>query len=101
MPSAKQSRRKHNGGQHERNGAQRDADLPASGDAMSSRAVNRPHGAVRHYASLLGPNMAAVAPAMLERDVGRRLSRLSATSSDRVRQRLRSSRPRMRALQAA
>ncbi len=68
---------------------------------MSSRAVNRPHGAVRHYASLLGPNMAAVAPAMLERDIGRRLSRLGITSSDRVRQRLRSSRPRMRALQAA
>lgn len=68
---------------------------------MRSRSANRPHGAMRHYASLLGPNMAAVAPAMLERDVGRRISRLSTTGSDRIRQRLRSSRARMRALQAA
>jgi len=68
---------------------------------MRSRTVNRPHGAVRHYASLLGPNMAAVAPAMLERDVGRRILRLSASGSDSVRRRLRSNRPRMRALQAA
>lgn len=68
---------------------------------MRSRAANRPHGAGRHYAGLLGPNMAAVTPALLERDVGRRLSRLRATGSDRVRQRLHATRPRMRALQAA
>jgi alcohol dehydrogenase len=68
---------------------------------MRGHAANRPRGALRHYAGLLGPNAAAVAPAMLERDVGARLLRLRSAGAQRARQRLRPSRPRMRALQAA
>ncbi len=68
---------------------------------MRGHAANRPRGALRHYAGLLGPNAAAVAPAMLERDVGARLTRLRSAGAQRARQRLRPSRPRMRALQAA
>jgi alcohol dehydrogenase len=61
----------------------------------------RPRGAVRHYASLLGPNMAAATPVLLERAVDQRLTRVRSAAADRVGQRLRPSRPRMRALQAA
>lgn len=61
----------------------------------------RPHGPLRHYAGLLGPNALAVAPAMLERDVSRRLSRLGSTATQSVRQRVRPTRERMRALQVS
>lgn len=68
---------------------------------MRERAAIRAHGAARHYAGLLGPNAAAVAPALLERDLRARLTRLRSSGSERARQRVRPSRPRMRALQAA
>lgn len=61
----------------------------------------RPRGPLRHYAGLLGPNFAAVAPALLERDIRRRVARASGATLDRVRQRVRPTRARMRALQAA
>lgn len=62
---------------------------------------HHPRGALRHYAGLLTPNAAAAMPVMLERDSGQRLNRLGAAIGDRAGQRLRPTRPRMRALQAA
>jgi alcohol dehydrogenase len=56
---------------------------------------------VRHYAGLLSPGGAAAAPVVLERDNRQRLRRLTATAGDRARQRVRPTRPRMRALIAA
>lgn len=61
----------------------------------------RPRGPLRHYASLLGPNFAAVAPTLLERNVRERLGRAGGGVLDRVRQRVHPTRQRMRALQAA
>ena len=69
---------------------------------MSGRThQRRPRGWVRHYAGLLSPGAAAAAPVILERDSGQRLRRLTATAGDSARQRVRHSRPRMRALIAA
>lgn len=70
---------------------------PAMEEAMSPH----PRGPLRHYAGLLGPDFAAVAPALLERDVRRRFARASGAALDRARQRVRPTRGRMRALQAA
>lgn len=61
----------------------------------------RPRGPLRHYAGLLGPSFAAVAPTLLERDIRRRLARAGTGTLDGMRQRLRPTRSRMRALQAA
>ncbi|MGP8241412.1 MAG: hypothetical protein ACLQQB_06570, partial [Solirubrobacteraceae bacterium] len=61
----------------------------------------RPRGWVRHYAGLLSPGAAAAAPVILERANHQRLRRLTATAGDSARQRVRRTRPRMRALIAA
>lgn len=62
---------------------------------------NRPRGWLRHYAGMLTPDAAAAAPVVLERDNGRRLGRLASAVSDSAAQRVRSTRPRMRALVAS
>jgi alcohol dehydrogenase len=62
---------------------------------------NRPRGWVRHYASFLTPNAAAAMPVLLERDSGQRLRLLGTVIGDRGTQKLRPTRPRMRALQVA
>jgi alcohol dehydrogenase len=64
---------------------------------------HRPHprGWVRHYAGFLTPGAAAAPPVLLERNREQRLRQLTATIGDRAGQRLRSTRPRMRALQVA
>jgi alcohol dehydrogenase len=62
---------------------------------------NRPRGWVRHYAGFLTPNAAAAMPVLLERDGGQRLHHLGKVVSDRAFQKLRPTRPRMRALQVA
>jgi alcohol dehydrogenase len=54
-------------------------------DAIPAARRHRPHGWLRHYAGFLTPNATAAMPVLLERD----------------RERLRRTRPRMRALQAA
>ncbi|HWY89617.1 MAG TPA: alcohol dehydrogenase catalytic domain-containing protein [Solirubrobacteraceae bacterium] len=59
----------------------------------------RPYGPLRHYAGMLSPSAATAMRTLLERDVGRRLRRLSATAGDRAMRARR--RPRMRALLAA
>ncbi len=68
---------------------------------MRRSQINRPRGALRHYAGMLGPSAAAVAPVLLERDLGERLRRAAARASDGARQRVRPTRGRMRSLQAA
>jgi alcohol dehydrogenase len=60
-----------------------------------------PRGAPRHYAGLLSPNFAAVAPALFERDAAHRGKRLATSMLDSARERLRPSRCSMRALQAS
>ena len=70
-------------------------------ERVSRTARHRPRGWVRHYAGLLSPSAAAAAPVILERDNRQRLHRLTATAGDSARQRVRRSRPRMRALIAA
>jgi alcohol dehydrogenase len=62
---------------------------------------HRPRGWVRHYAGFLSPSGAAAMPIMFERDGPQRLRRLTATAGDRARQRVRRTRPRMRALIAS
>jgi alcohol dehydrogenase len=62
---------------------------------------NRPCGRLRHYAGFLTPNAASAVPLLLERNNEQRLHLLAATIGDRAAQRLRRTRPRMRALQAA
>jgi alcohol dehydrogenase len=62
---------------------------------------HRPRGWLRHYAGFLSPGAAAAMPVMLERDNQERLHRLAATIGDGARQRVRPTRPRMRALIAA
>ncbi len=61
----------------------------------------RPHGALRHYSHLLTPDGAAGMRVATERDAGQRVARMLAAGRDRVRERLRPSRARMRALSAA
>jgi alcohol dehydrogenase len=62
---------------------------------------NRPRGWVRHYARFLTPNAAAAMPVLLERDREQRLRQLGTVIGDRGTQKLRPTRPRMRALQVA
>jgi alcohol dehydrogenase len=62
---------------------------------------NSPHGLVRHYGGFLTPSAGAALRVLLERDGGQRLRRLGTTIGDRVSQRRKPTRPRMRALQAA
>jgi alcohol dehydrogenase len=61
----------------------------------------RPQGALRHYSHLLTPDGAAGLRVATERDAGQRVARLVDAGRDRVRERLRPSRPKMRALSAA
>ncbi len=61
----------------------------------------RPRGWLRHYAGFLTPDTAAAAPVLFERDRVQRLRRLGTTVGDRAGQRIRRTRPRMRALQVA
>lgn len=68
---------------------------------MKRSTRHRPYGRVRHYAGFLSPDAAAAMPVVLERDNLLRLRRLAATVSDRAGQRVRPSRPRMRALIAS
>lgn len=70
-------------------------------DAIPAARRHRPHGWLRHYAGFLTPNATAAMPVLLERDREQRLRRLGASIGDRAGQRLRRTRPRMRALQAA
>ena len=56
---------------------------------------------MRHYAGFLSPDAAAAMPVVLERDNLLRLRRLAATIGDRAGQRVRPTRPVMRALTAA
>jgi alcohol dehydrogenase len=60
----------------------------------------RPRGVVRHLAGLLGPGAAMAGKVALEENAGLRWQRLSAAARDRVGQRLRPTRTRMRALTA-
>jgi alcohol dehydrogenase len=60
----------------------------------------RPRGAARHLAGLFGPTAAMAGTVAMEDQVGLRLRRLRAAAGDRLRQRLRPTRPRMRALTA-
>lgn len=69
--------------------------------AHRARRHRRPRGWARHYAGLLSADAAAAAPVILERDNRKRVRRLAATAGDGVRQRVRRTRPRMRALLAA
>lgn len=68
---------------------------------MSGSHRHRPRGWLRHYAGFLTPNAAAAMPVLLERDRTQRLSRLGTVIGDRAGQKLRPTRPRMRALQVA
>ena len=68
---------------------------------MSRTRRRRPRGWVRHYTGFLSPDAAAAMPVILERDNQQRLRRLAATAGDSARQRVRRTRPRMRALTAA
>jgi len=61
---------------------------------------NRPHGWVRHYAGLLTPNGVAATRLGLERNREQRLGRLAGAGRDRLGERVRPTRPRMRALVA-
>jgi alcohol dehydrogenase len=62
---------------------------------------NRPHGRVRHYAGLLTPNGVGATQLGLERNRGQRLRRLAGDGRDRLNERVRPTRPRMRALVAS
>jgi alcohol dehydrogenase len=61
----------------------------------------RPYGWLRHYAGFLTPNAAAAMPVLLERNAGQRLQLLGGAIADRATQRIRPTRPRMRALEVA
>ena len=61
----------------------------------------RPQGTLRHYSHLLTPSGATGMRLATERAAGQRLGRLLDTGRDGVRERLRPSRPTMRALSAA
>jgi alcohol dehydrogenase len=62
---------------------------------------HRPRGRVRHLAAVLNPTAAVAGRVALERDADVRLRRLAAAARDGATQRLRPTRPRMRALTAA
>jgi alcohol dehydrogenase len=62
---------------------------------------HRARGWLRHVAGMLAPSAAVAARIALERKAGMRVERLRTALDDRTRQRLRPTRPRMRALAAA
>ncbi len=68
---------------------------------MKRSTRHRPYGRVRHYAGFLSPDAAAAMPVLLERDNLKRVRRLAGTVGDRAGQRVRPTRPRMRALIAS
>jgi alcohol dehydrogenase len=74
---------------------------PPQAGAIPPARRNRPHGRLRHYAGLLTPSAAAAIPVLLERNAGQRLQLLGGAIADRATQRIRPTRPRMRALEAA
>ena len=61
---------------------------------------SRPHGWVRHYAGLLTPHGVAATRLGMERNRAPRLGRLASAGRDRLSERIRPTRPRMRALVA-
>jgi alcohol dehydrogenase len=65
---------------------------------VSGERRHRPSGRLRHLAATLSPVGATAGVVALERDAGLRMRRLREAARDRVEQRLRPSRPRMRAL---
>ena len=67
----------------------------------SSRPRPRPRGWLRHYAGFLTPDAAAAMPVLLERDRVQRLRRVGRALGDGAGQRVRRTRPRMRALRVA
>jgi alcohol dehydrogenase len=69
-----------------------------SGRAQSGGARYRARGWLRHGARLLSPIAATASGVALERDSDLRLERLRQAARDRARERLRPTRPRMRAL---
>jgi alcohol dehydrogenase len=75
--------------------------LPVFGPAGETRRSHRPRGRVRAAAAMLSPVALAAGRVALERDADQRLRRLREAVGDRLRERLRPSRPRMRALVAA
>jgi alcohol dehydrogenase len=65
---------------------------------MSRSRRPRPRGWLRHYAGFLTPDATAAMPVLLERDRLQRLGQLATVLGDRAGQRIRRTRPRMRAL---
>jgi len=65
------------------------------------RRRHRPRGWIRHYGGAMTPKVAAAMPVVLERDVEARLARAAATVRGALAERVRPTRPRMRALAAA
>lgn len=61
----------------------------------------RPRGRLRHYSAFLKPEAATALGVLLERDGSQRARRLVTTIADSTAQRVRPSRPRMRALQVS
>jgi alcohol dehydrogenase len=59
---------------------------------------HRPHGRLRHYAGLLGPRGVVATQLALERNRAQRTRLVAGAGRDRIGQRVRPSRPRMRAL---
>lgn len=73
--------------------------LPSRGRIAYLGAMrHRPRGLVRHLAGMLTPAAATFGKVALERDAGLRARRFVAAARDRVQQRRRQTRPRMRAL---
>jgi alcohol dehydrogenase len=67
----------------------------------SIRRASRKPRRLRHYLGFLTPSASAALKALLERDRQQRARRLATTAADQARQRVRPTRPKMRALQAA
>jgi alcohol dehydrogenase len=76
------------------------AELIAPQTMRASNLRYRPRGYARHAAGLLGPTAAMAGRVALEDQAALRWRRLRAAAGDRVRQRLRPTRPRIRALTA-
>lgn len=62
---------------------------------------HRPRSSARHYAGLLAPSASTATKLAFERNGGQRTLRLAAAAADRIGQRVRRPRPRMRVLTAA
>lgn len=67
----------------------------------SRRRARRPRGWVRHYGNLLTPRSIGAIPLTVERNAGQRLRRAAGTIGDGAHQRVRPTRPKMRALTAS